>query len=566
MIRRIALAGMVGNMKKWFKGLMVVVLFSVSMLSGMKPVQAMPWAIPLMSLGGGAGWTAVGKYAVEGVLVAAGGAALINDAIEGATAVKQKAEEVWNNLTEVEKTEFAGQVQRAYNPTTGSLKLEGDLGNFVGTISNKVADGAYRGVKDYEATKILSTSVPSYMSHSYQTLVVGSYSSDWKTRFHIVNMVTGREDTVSHLRIANWFEGSQMLQYGDGSNYSFSDQSTNSWNPNRYEQVKGLNSLSSLMAYISAVFPLLKVDYAVPGAEAPARDYYTNSVAQTLGGINEINIPLDQFLARTTTGQALQYNETTGTLQLDGKDYTGAWEWARPNLKVGAGAGDIGFANPAIDAGNVVVGEGDVPFVKDRAETDTGVGEGDTGAGTGLWGWLKDLLNLILNAIKAIAGAVTGSAAWAWLTSILSNIIAAIQALAGAITAPISAALSGISSLIGTIAGAVATAFMNVLVGDISKVNWQGLKMAGNTFTTQFPFSLPWDIARGLDAVFGGFSETNKAPVWQWKIPAFNRVYSFDLTFPDFLNSWSPFIKGVLLITFDVGLIYSIRRLLGGAS
>lgn len=97
-------------------------------------------------------------------------------------------------------------------------------------------------------------------------------------------------------------------------------------------------------------------------------------------------------------------------------------------------------------------------------------------------------------------------------------------------------------------------------VGD-KNIDWSKLKQIGNIFTTKFPFSLPWDIGRALEAVFGQFDEHN---IPSWTVSIYNTT--FTITIPEVFHSWFPITRNLILIAFDIGLIYSVRKLLGGAS
>jgi hypothetical protein len=102
-------------------------------------------------------------------------------------------------------------------------------------------------------------------------------------------------------------------------------------------------------------------------------------------------------------------------------------------------------------------------------------------------------------------------------------------------------------------------------VGEPDTIQWAKLKAIPDAFTTKFPFSLPWDISKALTAVFGDFEETDTAPVWKFKLHVLGEEYSWDVTFPQMVQDWAPFIRWTFIIFFDVGLIYAVRKLLGGA-
>lgn len=102
----------------------------------------------------------------------------------------------------------------------------------------------------------------------------------------------------------------------------------------------------------------------------------------------------------------------------------------------------------------------------------------------------------------------------------------------------------------------------NWIIGNFACFDWDKLKMAGGFFTNKFPFSLPWDIGRGLDAVFGGLTESDKLPEFPIKIADWEGT----IKIPSFFHSWFPILRIMILVMFDISLIYAVRKLLGGAS
>jgi len=84
------------------------------------------------------------------------------------------------------------------------------------------------------------------------------------------------------------------------------------------------------------------------------------------------------------------------------------------------------------------------------------------------------------------------------------------------------------------------------------------------TMSESFPFSIPWDLKSGFDALF---SEMGKEkPSFKYDLKVNNKVHSIDITMPDYFESWMPFAHTMLLFVFDVGILYGIYRLIGGAS
>jgi hypothetical protein len=94
------------------------------------------------------------------------------------------------------------------------------------------------------------------------------------------------------------------------------------------------------------------------------------------------------------------------------------------------------------------------------------------------------------------------------------------------------------------------------------------MKHLGTEISTSFPFSIPWDIYNAFDSVFGGMTDSGK-PDWVFKFSAGNIPIvgnTFHFTVPNFFDNWIPFVHGVILIGWNVGIIYALRKWFGGAS
>lgn len=94
---------------------------------------------------------------------------------------------------------------------------------------------------------------------------------------------------------------------------------------------------------------------------------------------------------------------------------------------------------------------------------------------------------------------------------------------------------------------------------DDDRINWDPLKLPILGLTMKFPFSLPWDLMRGLESL-------QSDSEWDRK---FIIAVGDDL-WPEMEIDLSMFdniaqiVKVILLILFDFGLIFSTRRLMGG--
>lgn len=98
---------------------------------------------------------------------------------------------------------------------------------------------------------------------------------------------------------------------------------------------------------------------------------------------------------------------------------------------------------------------------------------------------------------------------------------------------------------------------------DPSKVKWDKLKTIPSFMTTRFPFSLPWDIGRFLDAVFPDVTAISELSYEFPDIGGYDT--SFEITVPEFFDPWMDFARAAFVYGFDISLVYAIYRLFGGA-
>lgn len=98
---------------------------------------------------------------------------------------------------------------------------------------------------------------------------------------------------------------------------------------------------------------------------------------------------------------------------------------------------------------------------------------------------------------------------------------------------------------------------------DPGKVKWDKLKKIPNFMTTRFPFSLPWDIGRFLDAVFPDVTPVSELVFEFPDIGEFDT--SFEVSIPEYFEPWMDFARAAFIYGFDISLVYAIYRLFGGA-
>lgn len=239
-----------------------------------------------------------------------------------------------------------------------------------------------------------------------------------------------------------------------------------------------------------------------------------------------------------------------------------------PTLETNATTGEklkVGVPLPTMDAG--IVWDGAFPILDTVNPTAApNITTGETGAGTGtgeyggilgnitdFLGSIGDFISNILDYLKDILAKI-----WETIKSILAalGVLAALTAIKDFLTSTLQGLITGINTAVTSIA----EFFSQGLLGNLD-FKWSKLKAIYIGFTTAFPFSLPWDVGRAFDSIFGNFSDTS-AP--EWKMTVYGQ--SWTIKIPNMLLGWFPITRMMLLIMFDIGLVYSVRKLLGGAS
>lgn len=98
---------------------------------------------------------------------------------------------------------------------------------------------------------------------------------------------------------------------------------------------------------------------------------------------------------------------------------------------------------------------------------------------------------------------------------------------------------------------------------DPTKVKWDKLKSIPTFMTTRFPFSLPWDIGRFMDAVFPDVTPITELVFEFPDIADYDT--SFEIRIPEYFEPWMDFARSAFIYGFDISLVYAIYRLFGGA-
>jgi hypothetical protein len=327
-------------LKKILPLFLALFIFTSTFFMQVEKASANP-LVGAMAVGTGAGYAAVGVYVLGGLLVAAGAAAVGS---QYSDQIKQSSVNVWNKFDDTSrglwKTAISASIEAGKTSVSMTKELYDSLVSASGALSAEVKDL----VKGYEASKTVENDAAYHSRQIYMTGVtfnIGTYSS---TKWYFD--ITGSSFQNINLRAAN------------GLGY-FAIALT----PENQTALNAINSYGSMVAFIlkywgQTVTPVLAT------SAAPPIDYYNDSVdtaIQGLSGAKEINIPLDQFLAKNATGENLTYDETTNTMtNTDGSTYTGEVTWDYPVAGVSS---PTAVSNPAVPISSVVTG--DTSFVTD---------------------------------------------------------------------------------------------------------------------------------------------------------------------------------------------------------
>ncbi|MCK6208916.1 hypothetical protein KZX50_26260 [Bacillus infantis] len=470
-----------------------------------------------------AGGAAAAPYIIGGLL-AAGGAAVV-----GGEKVDQKIDEIKSKLSDEAFLALGDAVGIAMLTKQASMKVPdivkselASMANDIGTFLNGLLSGSEMQSKSTEGTvgdytynfyKGTSARINSANPSGYGLLINGQV---W------LSIIAYESGSITLLDRGGVPGG------GISEGNRFPQSSKDSWD-SMYGDFGAFKSWLAGAGYSVSLVPLSTA------LDTPSALDFAGRYTDLLAGFNEVAIPLDQWLGGMTTSDGVPLTVSdTGTLTLpDGSVYDGDISiptvMPKPNIDA---ANPPTYGNPTIPLDqafpDTAVANPDVPTTPGE-----GTGETDTGGIlTGLWDWLKGILQKILDAIKALAG--------------LLGILALLEAIK-----------TGINTLTDL--------FSNGLVGKAQDIKWDKLKLAGAAFTTKFPFSIPWDVGRALSSIFGDFFG-DESPSFTFTVPMPSGSYSFDVSIPKPLQDLAPYLRGFILVMFDVGLIFAVRKMLGGAS
>jgi hypothetical protein len=306
------------------------------------------------------GSSAAIAYIITGLMVAGGAAVAASDSVIK-NEIVPKATLIWNKMDETQKAVWNDAVNQSISAGVKTVVFTAPM---IQTLKDKLSDISFMNTSLASQADIRTRYITKYGSISYYR---GAYRS--------INSPSGLVISAGG-HIGNQF----TAQFGtDGGNKSFTLTLVNSttWN------ITGTADsawVASTLAEKNMVFDTLTpwafaatVGAVIQAGDTvvPAISYFDDSLNAALDnigtGIKEVNIPVDDFIAKDSTGNVL--TNTDGVLtNADGSTYTGnpTWDFPIPGVKVGTAIPTA--ANPAIPISDVTTGVNDTPIVSEVVE------------------------------------------------------------------------------------------------------------------------------------------------------------------------------------------------------
>lgn len=313
-------------------------------------------AVPAaLAVAGGAGYSAVAMY-VMGALVVSAGAAVVG--LDYADDIKTHATTVWNGLNETSQKAWKDTIEASIVAGKSTMTLTNSMFSDLLSLKDKIVEGAQTIIGAYELDRIgvsindeLMGSSSSYRYINYDPFY-GTLNEDVMVIF---NGYKAGSIQIKHDYVYTGFVTVGASEFPDDFQFPITEEQ---WSALR--SATNLVQLRGAMASAGIPFPAV-----VPNdSPIPSKDYFDNALDQAINniGVKEVNIPLDQFLARDVAGNRVDYNESTGVWAYpDGVPYTGDVSWDVPVAVPNTGVAVPTVGSPAVPITDIVVG--DIPVV-----------------------------------------------------------------------------------------------------------------------------------------------------------------------------------------------------------
>lgn len=306
---------------------------------------------------GTSGAMAITTYIVSSLMVAGGGAAVaVDEYKDDIQKLSTEAVETWD---QTEKEMWFNAAKAAYTTSDGIVTLSNSMKTSLDSLTGFLADGIYDLLKLGEANNYLSGLNESFFSKTTSDITITDYDLSWS--FTLGSTVYTSSQWVLD-PTGGAYDDKVSLLYRDQNGYYLSVmQLSHSLYPTILTEYEAIQDYADFNAFIGKFFGQAlnpaKADSDVPTVQT--LNDYTNTAVNELKGFNEVNIPMDQFLATNVAGQPVSVDTTTGAvLNPDGTTYEGDIGWAFP---LPAPTTIPGYASPAVPISTV--GVGDIPIV-----------------------------------------------------------------------------------------------------------------------------------------------------------------------------------------------------------
>jgi hypothetical protein len=315
-------------MKKLFPIFLAIIIFFGSSFMQVKKVEAVG---PLVGAVGVAAGAAAGPYIIAGLLVVSGAAILVgaND-----TQIMNKAKELYNNSSQTFKQELTAAATIAtIKGTMATVNLSDSMINELDGMKADISTWLTDWIRLKEFTPTATTHVTNFRTASFYNDPYNNYVDNSITRkdytpsymymagmaikqLHIKVSKTNEFIDLSFINIQDEFNSVRLTPAGDAIKY---------WLNNG---LQSMPSADKLVDFVRIYTGIGLTFGATSSTVTKTRvNEYVDTAFNSLGGIKEVNIPLDQWLtgATTTTGAKVNVNTTTGVATLeDGSVYDGA--------------------------------------------------------------------------------------------------------------------------------------------------------------------------------------------------------------------------------------------------
>lgn len=353
--------------------------------------------------------------------------------------------------------------------------------------------------------------VVSEASYSYVNMINTSYWASNDTYIVIINF---GKYTVPIISYRKGTSGRAMMRYQGSEDAYYMGYYDHNWDMQYFFSLgKGRHLMSDLDVKLLKVYDSGVNKVYISAYGDTYRAYMNSNWSLYVGGLRENNHPntnINYYVYKVLNDEVLVHDDVS--------------TWDLP----------FDVVSDHVEFGDAVE-EGNLDLIIQIPElTDTndllGMQLGDLTKITSKTEGLYGLLSRVWQTIKTIARTLSIT-----LVEILQNIYTAITSLS-------------------------MTSVFEFTVGNTADIVTPNVSL--DLVTTRFPFSIPWDLKN----IITGLVYTGDLPEFSLKLPSGTfGDKSFTVKIPQQFRFGITFVRTALVIIFIIGLVYTTRRLLGGA-